>query len=430
MRKIMNAMAVLLLAKTAVAGAAEVDDRLYRAAIFSNRGEVEALIKKGANANHQQNQRSMLGWAAQSGNVNAVRELLAAGANPNAVDAIGHTPVMRAVETQKKDVVKLLLDSGASTQGADVYGRTLAHLAVETDDPAIVAAVLDAGADFNAKDADGLSPLFKTLQNFGERRNEIVALLAKHGVDLNQGSPYSTPLLFAIENQDAQLLKMLLEAGADPNVANESGRRPLHEAVADLALARQLFKAGADPNITDRFDEPLLFSIMNEGRPDLVEAFLEAGADANRPRSDGQTPLGFARDTGQTDLEALLKRHGAVDGDASPAAPATATIAKLAAQPAGTAPHVPSLPRYAGANAMFEQDAIAIYVTSDPVPAVGEETLRLLEGAGWSGGLVAQNPELRHMRFTRSGWTLEVQVSLARGLGNQTSIQYSLLPQR
>jgi hypothetical protein len=88
---------------------------------------------------------------------------------------------------------------------------------------------------------------------------------------------------------------------------------------------------------------------------------------------------------------------------------------------------VPSLPRYAGTTVLFEQDAIAIYVTADEVAKVAEETLSLLQSAGWQGRLTAETPTMKHLTFDQDNAELTVMVSIAPAQGNKTTIQYSLL---
>jgi len=89
--------------------------------------------------------------------------------------------------------------------------------------------------------------------------------------------------------------------------------------------------------------------------------------------------------------------------------------------------HVSDLPHYSGAEAVFENENVGVYATTDPVPPVADTTFRLLEDAGWHGVVTAQNEEMRHLTFTRGQQEVTAYISLAPGLGNRTSIQYSIV---
>jgi hypothetical protein len=89
--------------------------------------------------------------------------------------------------------------------------------------------------------------------------------------------------------------------------------------------------------------------------------------------------------------------------------------------------HVSNLPRYSGAEAVFENETVGVYATTDPMPPVADTTFKLLEDAGWHGVVTAQNEEMRHLTFTRGQQEVTAYISLAPGLGNRTSIQYSIV---
>jgi len=85
--------------------------------------------------------------------------LLTAGANVEARDAIGRTPLHSAVDAWKVNVVELLLDHGANTEAKDEKGQTPLHLAAEAGEADVVELLLERGADREAKDLCGETPL-------------------------------------------------------------------------------------------------------------------------------------------------------------------------------------------------------------------------------------------------------------------------------
>jgi ankyrin repeat protein len=123
-----------------------------------------------------------------------------------------------------------------------------------------------------------------------------------------------TPLMNAVMAQDAApaVVAVLIGRGADVNAA-ESGQRwtALHFAARDqnAALVRLLLEAGAEVDPQDAFgDTPLWRSVMSSaGRLAAMKLLVEHGADPGVPNLHGISPLDLARKTGQDDVVALLE---------------------------------------------------------------------------------------------------------------------------
>lgn len=115
-----------------------------------------------------------------------------------------------------------------------------------------------------------------------------------------------TPLTLAAFCGQMEALALLLENGADPNLAaaNPSGVRPLHSAVAHrdreaaFLAAAALLDAGAAPNVFQQGGWTPLHSAALHGHLDLVELLLRHGADPAAESDDGQTPTDLAREKG------------------------------------------------------------------------------------------------------------------------------------
>ena len=335
----------------------------------------------------------------------------------------GYTSLMLAIVMGQTEAVSVLLQDNPDLSERTPEGKTVAVLAVESGNPAIVRALLDAGADFSSADESGNTPVLAAILygSGSEDLYAIIEMLGAHGVNLDQGSEYYTPLFYAVEMGDARLVEALLAAGANPSVPAPDGRLPAVSALWNIDILRQLLKAGADANALDSYGDPLLFLALRERSLEALETLLGAGADANLRDSAGRSPLQYARDMYMEEEVALLLSNGAIDDTASES---------LAAPEAFAAPSsevsVPTLPRYAGSTAIFEQDAIAIYLTADDVARVAEETLSLLQAAGWQGRLTAETPAMKHLTFDQGANELTVMVSIAPAQGNKTTIQYSL----
>ncbi|OGP59447.1 MAG: hypothetical protein A2V67_07510 [Deltaproteobacteria bacterium RBG_13_61_14] len=111
-------------------------------------------------------------------NYSECERLLGQGADVNARDEEGCTPLLWAVFAGEKDVVELLLARGADIRRANNDGETPLHWAVLLRDHEIAALLLAKGADVNTKDTFGLSPLRSATLNEDQ---EMVALLRRYG---------------------------------------------------------------------------------------------------------------------------------------------------------------------------------------------------------------------------------------------------------
>ena len=114
---------------------------------------------------------------------------------------------------------------------------------------------------------------------------------------------HAGPLHNAARSGDLSAVKMLLEAGADPDARGRRGATPLHEAAYNdnLAVVEALLAAGADPDAGERGDETPLHEAAHNDNPAIVKALLTAGADPNGVTPDRRflhrsriTPLHYA----------------------------------------------------------------------------------------------------------------------------------------
>ena len=134
---------------------------------------------------------------------------------------------------------------------------------------------------------------------------EVVKLLLQRGADPNPskgGSPGS-PLIAASVRRDTVMVKLLLDYGANPNLTSESPNRAtaLHIAVGlnYKNIAKLLLGAGADPNMTDSHGRTSLHLASGDGNQDMVKLLLDSGADPEKADAVGVTALETAIDRGR-----------------------------------------------------------------------------------------------------------------------------------
>ena len=169
--------------------------------------------------------------AVNNGNVEAVKQHLAAGTDVNAKNKYETTPLHHAAIKGHMEIAELLIEKGAdvNAKGA-VMGGTPLHEAAITGSKEIVELLIANGADMNAKDLKRMTVLHKTTDK------EILELLIDNGADVNGADvdtkdiSVSTPLHRAAFEGRKEVAELFIAKGADVNAISFAGRTPLDEA--------------------------------------------------------------------------------------------------------------------------------------------------------------------------------------------------------
>lgn len=284
--------------------------------------------------------RSLLA-AAQADDASKVRHLLERGADPSfmasSTNCPPHSPIRYAIDNDNREMLRLLLERGAEVNER-AFGWTALHAAARNGKTEAVRCLLEHGAEVNAL-AFGDTALHEAAEN---GKTEVVRCLLEHGaeVDLRSRRPHgATPLLLAaaLQTRRSELLRLLLEAGADPNARAGGGcspfmlaaERPCREAcdlmrrygaeytINEAAALGNLEDVRSflakDPGCKDREtyrDKTPIYSAAIHGHADVFFFLLEKGADIKaRCDPDKTTVLHAAVHGGRLDIvKALLER--------------------------------------------------------------------------------------------------------------------------
>ena len=252
------------------------------------------------------------------GSLEDVKILVSRGADVNAVDNDGYTPLHMAAMSGYPDKAKFLLEKGANLQALTKGGAMPLHLAAERRrfDPVLLDLLIGPpnNSNVNVRDSQGRTPLWR-----------------------------------AADAENAESVKWLIDHGADPNIANSIGEQPLDRALllGYMKVARTLCENGASPNAITEDDMTVLIKAMDRGKQESVDfllsfkfdpnfkckgdrtamhmaatkanetaakALLAAGANINAADEKGRTPLDYVDESRNAQFAAWLRSQGAKPG--------------------------------------------------------------------------------------------------------------------
>jgi len=249
-------------------------------------------------------------YAARDGRTGIVRSLIAAKADVQQADVNGITPLLMAITNNHLDTAKLLLENAAAANAADWWGRTPLYSAIEIrnrdygrnneheiDRPAaleVIKVLLDRGANVNAR-----------TKEVPPTRRFVTPLGDLSWVDFTG----QTSFLRAALAGDITVMRLLLEKGADPNIATFAGTTALMAAAGVNWMTGQTFTEskealmeavqlcldkGGDVNAKNSMGVTAVIGAANRGSDDILEFLVKKGARLDIKDNEGRTPLVWA----------------------------------------------------------------------------------------------------------------------------------------
>jgi ankyrin repeat protein len=328
----------------------EGETALMTAARTGDYDTVKLLLEKGAKVEEREqwHGQTALMWAVSQKHADLVPLLVEHGAKVNATSNVevwerqitdeprdkwlppgGMTPLMFAAREGCLACVQPLLAAGADINAATPKGITALLGAIINGHYDVAWALLEAGADPNLRDDTGRSPLYAAVDfNIMPESNrpspdvyvnehtsfELIQLLIDKGADVNAQlsaqAPYrlkldrgtdtmlvagTTPFLRAAKSADLDVMKLLLEHGADPHLATSQGVDPLMTA-ANLATK--------ESDTTGRYKTQAQMI-------DAIRICMEQGLDVNARANDGRSAIFGAATFGLTEVVKFLAEQGA-----------------------------------------------------------------------------------------------------------------------
>lgn len=290
--------------------------RLMLAAQDGKLPEVQTLLSSGAKINATDNDGwTPLMYAAKNGDLTIVQALLSAPRiDIDAENTDGTTAVLVATDLGEEDVVKALIGHGANVNTPDNHGWTPLMAAAQDGCLTIVKILLCAPQiDIHAKKYDGMNALMFAA---GNDKDDIVKVLIEHGANVNSTSINgSTPLMLAAQKGNLPTVQALLSAPrVDINAWDGSGATALMGAIrfGKDDVVKALIGHGADVNITDNAGRRPLIWGVRRGCLTIVKILLSAPQiDINAKEATGDTALYVAVTQKHADIVEALINHGA-----------------------------------------------------------------------------------------------------------------------
>jgi ankyrin repeat protein len=335
----------------------EGDTALHIAVRQNNAASGELLISRGANVfleNAKGESPLYLTFYSPGG----IRDWMLAGSVLTAKDSEDNRILHKVAAWKLDNVIAAIAQRGADIEAKNVQGETPLFVAVHIDSTSTVRSLVSAGASLNARDQLGNTALHAAVR-WGSQGAADALIGAK--IDINAYNLYgNTPLHDAVKlglkgTVYFNLQQLLVRRGANLEIRDKEGNTALLVAIAmgNSRSAAHLIDNGADVNTRNNEGEtPLLIAVKNE-RSDLVKLLIDKNAQIHARNADEESPYMIALKTSQRMVLSLLEKDGRDQTDDEGRSPLD--ISLLATPPVGQ-PQIEEITKWVGAKQLVSVD--------------------------------------------------------------------------
>jgi len=275
----------------------------------------------------------------EAGNYNFLKCLLKSGLNINASTSNGFTALIKAASNGNAELVKFLLQNGADINAKTTHGFTPILYAAKNGHDVVVEILIENGADVNVRNKKGLTPLMyltrngyinmvkKQIENssmnysaismatkaFKEQNARLVKLILDHGADVNAKTSMGfTPLIFSSKDGFVKTVEHLIANGANVNLSTKFGYTPLLFSSTQFGKEKVneiLIKSGIDTKSPNQFTG--LLDEIKQNHLDIIDLLISSGAKINHSSRNGLTALIISAKSGETQVVKNLINNGA-----------------------------------------------------------------------------------------------------------------------
>ena len=251
-----------------------------------------------------------LAIAASKGYVNEIHRLIRKGADVNAIDYIGASPIIYAVANMQDASVTALLSYHAKTDFLTNESESPLHIAAKLGLAGIAEILIRSDADINIRDRYGCTPLhYAAAYDYITTTDVLIYYGAAIDNTDNQGT---TPLMAAVWAGSALATDLLLQSGSNPSLSDSKGFTPLMVAAqnADTLLTRLLLDYGAEISSVNSYNYDVAAMAARTGDTDYTEFLLNSTSWKESRNKNAINPVSVAREYGRTSLFNLYKKYG------------------------------------------------------------------------------------------------------------------------
>ncbi|KAK1754491.1 hypothetical protein QBC47DRAFT_218883 [Echria macrotheca] len=283
-------------------------------AVEANRWDLVVMLLEDAKPNSEiEGIADPLLTAVARGKHGLVRLLLEYGADVNVRSTNDWTPLH--LVGHRADTCRELLNQGADIEAVDNLGKTPLLWGAERGCLYTVRVLLEYGANIRARDEDGRTAL--SLASMAGNEDVVKTLLQQRNANVeDRDNEGNTPLSLAARYGNYEVAEILLDHGAQVSAADTYGRTPLWRAVddGDEKVVRLLLERGACTEDEDGYGLTCLSQAVILGNEDVVRVLLEFGANVEAANVLRRKAIDFARHFRMVNLVKLLEEHAVSAG--------------------------------------------------------------------------------------------------------------------